>query len=85
MVVRMPTRTRTLVPWSLWLITFGCCAAGLVITPDRVQGAVEVPELRIEPLQPHLSALELGAVDKDGSAPRTATQMAALALSRLQA
>ena len=25
-------RTRTIVAWSLWLATFGCCAAGLVIT-----------------------------------------------------
>jgi hypothetical protein len=25
-------RTRTLLAWSLWLATFGCCAAGLLIT-----------------------------------------------------
>jgi hypothetical protein len=28
----MRTRTRTLVAWSLWLVTLGCCAAGLVVT-----------------------------------------------------
>jgi hypothetical protein len=31
-VVSMRTRTRTLVAWSLWLATFACCAAGLVVT-----------------------------------------------------
>ncbi|HSR27559.1 MAG TPA: hypothetical protein VLR51_03815 [Actinomycetes bacterium] len=30
--MRMQARTRTLVAWSLWLITFGFCAAGLVVT-----------------------------------------------------
>ncbi|MDF2742962.1 MAG: Two component signal transduction histidine kinase [Actinomycetia bacterium] len=30
--MRMRARTRTLVAWSLWLITFGFCAAGLVVT-----------------------------------------------------
>jgi hypothetical protein len=29
--VRLPPRTRTIVAWSLWLATFGCCAAGLVV------------------------------------------------------
>ena len=28
----MPTRTRTVLAWSLWLATFGCCAAGLAVT-----------------------------------------------------
>jgi len=28
----MRARTRTLVAWSLWLVTFACCAAGLVVT-----------------------------------------------------
>jgi hypothetical protein len=28
----MRARTRTLVAWSLWLATSGCCAAGLVVT-----------------------------------------------------
>jgi hypothetical protein len=28
----MRARTRTLVAWSLWLATFACCAAGLVVT-----------------------------------------------------
>jgi hypothetical protein len=28
----MPIRTRTLLAWSLWLATFACCAAGLVVT-----------------------------------------------------
>jgi hypothetical protein len=31
-MVRMRAGTRTLVAWSLWLITFGCCAAGLAVT-----------------------------------------------------
>ena len=31
-MVRMRARTRTLVAWSLWLTTFGFCAAGLVVT-----------------------------------------------------
>jgi hypothetical protein len=31
-MVRMPARTRTLAAWSLWLVTFGCCAAGLAVT-----------------------------------------------------
>jgi hypothetical protein len=30
--VRMQPRTRTLLAWSLWLATLGCCAAGLVVT-----------------------------------------------------
>jgi hypothetical protein len=30
--MRMPTRARTMLAWSLWLATFGCCAAGLVVT-----------------------------------------------------
>jgi len=30
--VTMTTRTRTIVAWSLWLATFGCCAAGLLVT-----------------------------------------------------
>ena len=30
--MRVRARTRTLVAWSLWLITFGFCAAGLVVT-----------------------------------------------------
>jgi hypothetical protein len=28
----MPTRNRTMLAWSLWLATFGCCAAGLAVT-----------------------------------------------------
>jgi hypothetical protein len=28
----MRVRTRTLLAWSLWLATFACCAAGLVVT-----------------------------------------------------
>jgi hypothetical protein len=28
----MRTRTRILVAWSLWLVTFACCAAGLAVT-----------------------------------------------------
>jgi hypothetical protein len=31
-MVRMRARTRILVAWSLWLVTFTCCAAGLVVT-----------------------------------------------------
>jgi hypothetical protein len=27
-----PRRSKTLLAWSLWLVMFGCCAAGLVIT-----------------------------------------------------
>jgi hypothetical protein len=30
--VRMQPRTRTVAAWSLWLATFGCCAAGLAVT-----------------------------------------------------
>jgi hypothetical protein len=30
--VRMQNRTRTVLAWLLWLATFGCCAAGLVVT-----------------------------------------------------
>jgi hypothetical protein len=30
--VPIPTRTRTVFAWSLWLATFGCCAAGLAVT-----------------------------------------------------
>jgi two-component system NarL family sensor kinase len=30
--VTMRPRTRTLLAWSLWLASFGCCAAGLVVT-----------------------------------------------------
>jgi hypothetical protein len=28
----VPHRSRTLLAWSLWLVMFGCCAAGLVVT-----------------------------------------------------
>jgi hypothetical protein len=31
-VVSLPTRTKTLLAWSLWLASFGCCAAGLLAT-----------------------------------------------------
>jgi hypothetical protein len=27
----MQARTRILLAWSLWLATFGCCAAGLLV------------------------------------------------------
>jgi len=30
--VKLHARTRTRLAWSLWLATFGCCAAGLVVT-----------------------------------------------------
>src|SRR4029450_4888376 len=30
--VTMQPRTRTLLAWSLWVATFGCCAAGLAVT-----------------------------------------------------
>jgi hypothetical protein len=30
--VKLHARTRTLLAWALWLTTFGCCAAGLVVT-----------------------------------------------------
>jgi hypothetical protein len=30
--VTMQPRTRTLLAWSLWLATFACCAAGLLVT-----------------------------------------------------
>src|ERR671930_2276945 len=32
LMVRMRSRTRTVLAWWLWLATFGCCAAGLVVT-----------------------------------------------------
>jgi len=30
--LELHARTRTRLAWSLWLATFGCCAAGLVVT-----------------------------------------------------
>ena len=30
-MVRLQPRTTTVLAWSLWLVTFGCCAAGLVV------------------------------------------------------
>jgi hypothetical protein len=30
-MVRLQPRSRTVLAWSLWLVTFGCCAAGLVV------------------------------------------------------
>jgi len=30
--VRTNARSRTLLAWSLWLVAFGCCVAGLVVT-----------------------------------------------------
>jgi two-component system, NarL family, sensor kinase len=30
--VRLRPRTRVVLAWALWLVTFGCCAAGLLIT-----------------------------------------------------
>jgi hypothetical protein len=30
--VKLHARTRTLLAWALWLVTFGCCAAGLLVT-----------------------------------------------------
>jgi hypothetical protein len=30
--VKVQTPTRTVLAWMLWLVTFGCCAAGLVVT-----------------------------------------------------
>jgi hypothetical protein len=31
-MVRMPARARVVLAWALWLVTFGCCAAGLLVT-----------------------------------------------------
>jgi hypothetical protein len=31
-MVRLQPRTTTVLAWSLWLIAFGCCAGGLVVT-----------------------------------------------------
>jgi hypothetical protein len=31
-VVSTRARSRSLLAWSLWLVTFGCCAAGLLVT-----------------------------------------------------
>ena len=54
--MRMPTRTRSVPAWSLWLATFGCCAAGLAVTLAvtrpltagvLVQGAVEALAFRL--------------------------------------
>jgi hypothetical protein len=30
--VALGNRTRVVLAWALWLVTFGCCAAGLLIT-----------------------------------------------------
>jgi len=30
--VTTPSRGRTILAWSLWVLTFGCCAAGLAVT-----------------------------------------------------
>jgi hypothetical protein len=35
--VRTQPRTRTVLAWSLWLATFGCCAAGLAVTLAMVR------------------------------------------------
>ena len=31
-VVESRSRTRMVLAWALWLVTFGCCAAGLLVT-----------------------------------------------------
>ncbi len=30
--MKLRARTRTIIAWSMWLATFGCCAAGLLVT-----------------------------------------------------
>ncbi|HEX8132362.1 MAG TPA: hypothetical protein VF880_02875 [Actinomycetes bacterium] len=30
--MKLHARTRILLAWALWLVTLGCCAAGLVVT-----------------------------------------------------
>jgi hypothetical protein len=30
--VTKPTRSRTVLAWAMWLVSFGCCAGGLVVT-----------------------------------------------------
>jgi hypothetical protein len=35
--VTLHARTRTLLAWALWLVTFGCCAAGLAVTVALVR------------------------------------------------
>jgi hypothetical protein len=35
--VDSPTRGRTVLAWSLWVLTFGCCAAGLAVTVALVR------------------------------------------------
>jgi hypothetical protein len=35
--VKLHARIRTLLAWALWLTTFGCCAAGLVVTVALVR------------------------------------------------
>jgi hypothetical protein len=49
-VVSVVARTKTLLAWSLWLATFGCCAGGLLATL-----------LWIRPLTPGLLAVGAGA------------------------
>jgi hypothetical protein len=31
-VVELRSRTTAVLAWALWLVTFGCCAAGLLVT-----------------------------------------------------
>jgi hypothetical protein len=31
-MVRMPARAKAVLAWALWLVAFGCCAAGLLVT-----------------------------------------------------
>jgi hypothetical protein len=35
--VTTPSRGRTVLAWSLWVLTFGCCAAGLAVTVALVR------------------------------------------------
>ena len=45
----IPTRTRTVLAWSLWLATFGCCAAGLAVTLAVVRPLTVAVLLRAPP------------------------------------
>jgi hypothetical protein len=36
-VVELGSRTREVLAWALWLVTFGCCAAGLLVTLATVR------------------------------------------------
>jgi hypothetical protein len=84
-VVELRSRTTAALAWGLWLVTFGCCAAGLLVTLAIVR-PLTVGVLGEGALYAFFFVLGLGRLLPEGSslAVAAATLAAAAAFSPLR-